>query len=105
MSAKVSAHESARARLVIWRLTNWSRDRADRQTELATFREHADNLIVAIADVRASTDLNHRLWDRPWEKARLFVLFVFAAAGEGVRMHVRGGSEWQTFAAGAARSA
>ncbi|MET9773936.1 hypothetical protein ABZ023_06645 [Streptomyces sp. NPDC006367] len=75
------------------------------KTELATFREHADNLIVAIADVGASTDLNHRLWDRPWEKARRLFLFVFAAAGEGARMHVRGGSEWQTFAAGVARPA
>ncbi|MEU1895713.1 hypothetical protein [Streptomyces pristinaespiralis] len=84
--------------LVIWRLTNWSRDQADRQTELATFRERADNLIVAVADVRASADLNHRLWERPLQQVRFLALAAFAAAGEGAQTRVLGGSEWQTFA-------
>ncbi|MFD5659398.1 hypothetical protein [Streptomyces hirsutus] len=91
--------------LVVWRLTNWSRDRADRQTELATTLERADNLIVAVVDVRASADLNHRLWERPWEQARFLALAASAAAGEGARVRVIGGSEWQTFAAAASAAA
>lgn len=91
--------------LVIWRLTNLSRDRADRQTELATFRERADTLIVAVADIRASADLNHRLWERPWEQVRFLALAAFAAFGEGARVRVMGGSEQQTFAAGAGMAA
>ncbi|MET7931326.1 hypothetical protein ABZT43_47365 [Streptomyces sp. NPDC005349] len=85
--------------LVIWHLTNWSRDRADRQTELATFRQQADALIVAVADVRASADLNHRLWERPWEQIRGLALAAVAGIGEGARVRVFGGSERQVFAA------
>ncbi|MFF0170223.1 hypothetical protein [Streptomyces prasinus] len=91
--------------LVVWRLTNWSRDRADRQTELATTLERADNLIVAIADVRTSVDLNHRLWERPLEQARFLALIVFAATGAGVHMRVRGGSAREIFAATAGAAA
>ncbi|MEE1764359.1 hypothetical protein [Streptomyces sp. SP18BB07] len=91
--------------LVIWRLTNWSRDRGDRQTELATFRDRADTLIVAIADVRASADLNHRLWERPWEQVRFIALALFTAVGEGARVRAMGASERQTFAAGAGAAA
>ncbi|MFG3182131.1 hypothetical protein [Streptomyces nigra] len=91
--------------LVIWRLTNWSRDRADRQTELATLRERADNLIVAVADVQASADLTHRLWERPWEQARFLFLAGLAAAGDGARVRGMGGSEGQTFAAAAGAAA
>ncbi|GHA70695.1 hypothetical protein GCM10010372_82340 [Streptomyces tauricus] len=85
--------------LVIWRLTNWSRDRADHQVELAVFREQADALIVAVADIRASADLNHRLWERPWEQARFVALAAFAAVGEGARVRVFGGTDRQMFAA------
>jgi hypothetical protein len=85
--------------LVIWRLTNWSRDRADHQAELATFLERADALIVAVADIRASADLNHRLWERPWEQVRFLVLAASAAAGEGARVRVFGGTDRQVFAA------
>ncbi|GAA4129620.1 hypothetical protein ACPCSD_25920 [Streptomyces griseoincarnatus] len=75
------------------------------KTELATFREYAYNLIVAIADVGASTDLNTVCGIAHGRRRGGFFLFVFAAAGEGARMHVRGGPEWQTFAAGVARPA
>ncbi|MFE1444330.1 hypothetical protein, partial [Streptomyces sp. NPDC058739] len=85
--------------LVIWRLTNWSRDRADRQAELNTFRQQADALIVAVADVRASADMNHRLWERPWEQVRFMALAAFAAVGEGARVRALGGTEQQMFAA------
>lgn len=85
--------------LVIWRLTNWSRDRGDRQLEVAAFREQADALIVAVADIRASADLNHRLWERPWEQARFMVLAAFAAVAEGARARVFGGTDLQVFAA------
>ncbi|PNG22329.1 hypothetical protein [Streptomyces cahuitamycinicus] len=85
--------------LVIWRLTNRSRDRADQQTELATFRERADALIVAVVDVRAAADLNHRLWERPWEQARFLAVAAFAAVGEGARVRALGGSDRHMFAA------
>ncbi|CAM5453511.1 hypothetical protein [Streptomyces hirsutus] len=85
--------------LVVWRLTNWSRDRADRQTELATTLERAENLIVAVADVRTSVDINHRLWKRPLEQARFLALIAFAVTGAGVHMRVRGGSAREIFAA------
>ncbi|MER6109323.1 hypothetical protein [Streptomyces hirsutus] len=86
--------------LVIWRLTNWSRDRADRQTELATFHEQADRLVVAIADVRGSVDFNRRLWEHPLEQVRYVALVAIAAVGEGALMRVRGGSPREMFAAG-----
>ncbi|MFD9190365.1 hypothetical protein ACFWCA_19305 [Streptomyces phaeochromogenes] len=85
--------------LVIWRLTNWSRDRADRQVELAVFLEQADAFILAVADIRAMAAVNRRLWEHPVEQARFVALAVFAAVAEGARVQVFGGNSRQVLAA------
>jgi hypothetical protein len=86
--------------LVIWYLTNWSRDRADHQAELATFRERADALIVAVVDVRASAAMNSRLWEHPWEVLRLMFLAACAGSGEAARVRALGGTNRDMVAAG-----
>ncbi|MEU3282752.1 hypothetical protein [Streptomyces antibioticus] len=91
--------------LVIWYLTNWSRDRADHQVELAAFRERADALIVAVGDVRASAAFNRRLWEHPLEQARLIIWVACAAVGESARVQALGGTNRQMLAAGLGEAA
>ncbi|MGW4087061.1 hypothetical protein ACWEGS_28915 [Streptomyces sp. NPDC004822] len=91
--------------LVIWRLTNWSRDRADHQAELATFRERANALVVAAADVRASAAMNRRLWEHPLEVLRLMFLVACAGSGEGARVRAVGGTNRDMILAGLGEAA
>ncbi|MFD7505439.1 hypothetical protein [Streptomyces sp. NPDC059850] len=91
--------------LVIWYLTNWSRDRADHQAELAAFRERADALIVAAVDVRAAAAMNRRLWEHPWEVLSLVFTVACAGSGEAARVRVLGGNNRDMFAAGLGEAA
>lgn len=91
--------------LVIWYLTNWSRDRADRQAELAAFRTRADALIVAASDVRASAAMTSRLWEHPWEVLRLVFWVTCSGTGEAARVRALGGAPRDMFAAGLGEAA
>ncbi|WFB83762.1 MULTISPECIES: hypothetical protein [Streptomyces] len=91
--------------LVIWHLTNWSRDRADHQAELAAFRERADALIVAAIDVRASAAMNRHLWEHPWQVLRLVFMVACAGSGEAARVRAFGGTNRDMFAAGLGEAA
>ncbi|MFE1206423.1 hypothetical protein ACFW5V_32570 [Streptomyces sp. NPDC058762] len=91
--------------LLIWHLTNRSRDRGDRQAELAATRAQADAFIVAVADVRAAAALNQQLWERPLERWRIMGLVALTVAGEGTRARIAGGTERQAIAAGVGAAA
>ncbi|MDT0485276.1 hypothetical protein [Streptomyces doebereineriae] len=91
--------------LVIWYLTNWSRDRADHQAELAAFRERADALIVAVTHVKASAAMSRRLWEHPIEVLRLVFMVACAGGGEAARVRALGGTNRDMFAVGMGEAA
>ncbi|MFI7876054.1 hypothetical protein [Streptomyces salinarius] len=53
-----------------WRLTNLSRDRADRAAQKESLRAQADALTVAVLDLRHAAATNRILWEGPAERGR-----------------------------------
>ncbi|MFK4547258.1 cytidylate kinase [Streptomyces tendae] len=54
---------------IAWRLTNLSRDRADRAAEKESLRTQADALTVAVLDLQHAAAVNRILWE--WHASRV----------------------------------
>ncbi|MFE6288232.1 hypothetical protein [Streptomyces sp. NPDC057877] len=78
--------------LAAW-LTNRSRNRQEQQAEIGALRVQADALTVAVAELQGAAAANRQLWEGPAERARSFLLAVFAFAGGAARARIAGGSD------------
>lgn len=68
-----------------WRLTEYSRDQADRKKDRAVaealLASQSEALILAVVDLQTAATTNRVLWETPWEKWRSFCLAAMAGAG------------------------
>jgi hypothetical protein len=88
-----------------WRLTNLSRDRADRAAEKETLRTQADALTVAVLDLRHAAATNRILWEGPVERGRSFLLALMSYAGGVARAQALGASDRLALTAGMGNAA
>ncbi|MEV5358640.1 hypothetical protein [Streptomyces sp. NPDC052693] len=88
-----------------WRLTNLSRDRADRAAEKETLRMQADALTVAVLDLRHAAATNRILWEGPVERGRSFLLALMSYAGGVARAQALGASDRLALTAGMGNAA
>ncbi|MEQ6028252.1 hypothetical protein SOM70_37510 [Streptomyces salinarius] len=85
-----------------WRLTNLSRDRADRAAQKESLRAQADALTVAVLDLRHAAASNRILWEGPSERGRSFLLALMSHAGGVARAQDFGASDRLAATAGMA---
>ncbi|MFG3132967.1 hypothetical protein ACGFZU_35365 [Streptomyces tendae] len=88
-----------------WRLTNLSRDRADRAAEKESLRTQADALTVAVLDLRHAAATNRILWEGPAERGRSFLLALMSYAGGVARAQALGASDRLALTAGMGNAA
>nr|WSX75947.1 hypothetical protein OH826_20090 [Streptomyces sp. NBC_00899] len=72
--------------LMTWWLTEWSRDRAERQKDRAVqealLAVQSDALLLAVVDLQTAATTNRILWEGPLERGQSFLLAAIAAGAE-----------------------
>ncbi|MFJ8848551.1 hypothetical protein ACIRFF_37335 [Streptomyces cyaneofuscatus] len=91
--------------LLVWWLTNRSRDRQDEARDWEALRGHADALVVAVSDLRAASTVNRMLWERPVEGFRTVLLAGLAVVGGAAGARIAGGTDTSSGLVGFGRGA